>query len=85
MYSKDHEGHYPDTLEEVVPKYLDKIRECPGAEEVTYTYQTGPNAPTNEKGWEDFYFLECHGEHHTNLSLPANYPQYSAEFGLIER
>lgn len=35
------EGHYPKTLDELVPKYLDKIPDAPGGYKFAYTAATG--------------------------------------------
>lgn len=84
MYSTDFEGKYPANLDLLTPNYLKTLPECPAAAEVTYTYQSGLNAAYN-KGFEDYYFIQCEGENHSSVSVPANYPQYDGIQGLIER
>jgi hypothetical protein len=85
MYSTDHDGEYPVSLDELVPKHLDKLPECPAAEKMSYEYSTGLNAPYNTMDFEQFYFVNCQGENHTELRVGAGYPQYNGVDGLIER
>ena len=85
MYSTDWSGKYPEDINMLTPNYLKTIPECPTANEITYTLQTGESAAYNDQGFKDYYFLQCEGENHTNVSVPANYPQYDGIQGLIER
>ena len=85
MYSTDFAGDYPSGLSSLTPKYLKAIPECPAAGSVTYKLTLGPNAPSNEHHFEDYYHVQCTGEHHGSVSVPSNYPQYDAVHGLIER
>lgn len=85
MYSTDYSGRYPSSLNLLTPNYLKTIPECPAAESVTYQLQTGPKAPFNEMQFEDYYHLQCSGEHHASVSVPTDYPMYTSDIGLIER
>lgn len=84
MYSTDYAGKYPSSLEAVIPNYLKTIPECPSAGTVTYRASFGLNAPMN-KGYEDYYYVECYGENHTSVSVTGNYPAYNGIHGLVER
>lgn len=84
MYSTDNQGHYPVNLGQLTPKYLKTLPECPRAGAVTYRVYTG-QGPMNNPGFEDYYYVECHGGNHTNVSISGNYPAYDAISGLIER
>ncbi len=86
MYSDDHEGKCPDQagLSALVPKYLKVLPECPAAQEMSYTAVFGRNAEGNETHVEDFYQVQCSGDHHKDLSLKENYPKYNGIEGLIE-
>ncbi len=80
MYSSDNEGRYPTSLGYLTPNYLKSIPECLAAgKKDTYTasYEAGP---TN-------FTIFCKGENHTRVGYPrltANFPQYTAWFGLVE-
>jgi hypothetical protein len=85
MYSTDWSGKYPTALSQLTPNYLKTIPECAGAGKVTYTIETGLNAAYNSDGKEDYYFIQCEGSNHTQVSVPENYPQYDGIQGLIDR
>lgn len=85
MYSTDWSGHYPRNLATLTPNYLKTIPECPRAGRATYRLTIGLNAPLNDGPFEDYYLVECMGESHTNVSVPANYPKYTGIEGLIDR
>lgn len=84
MYSSDHDGGYPRTLSFLTPNYLKILPECPVAGKVTYTYKAGGTV-CNNPGFQDYYFIMCAGEYHTDVSLPQGYPQYDGISGLLER
>lgn len=87
MYATDWDEHYPRNLEMLVPKYLKSIPVCVVAGYQTYRLQTGKNCAYNTGSvpFEDYYFVECTGDHHSKAGLPRNYPQYDGIQGLIER
>lgn len=85
MYSTDWGGNYPERLEQLVPKYLKSIPDCPSAGRPTYFYQTGVDVGYNRPRFKDYYFMMCMGKHHTNVSVAEDYPQYDGISGLIER
>lgn len=85
MYSTDWSGHYPRNLNLLTPNYLKTLPVCPGAKRVTYRADFGPSAPGNEGHLEDYFYVECTGLNHEYLELPADYPKYTSEYGLIER
>lgn len=69
LYAKDNQGHCPENLQKLVPKYLNSIPECSAAGIDTYsqsyTYYVNPE--------QDGYSLTifCKGHHHKSL-LPDN-------------
>lgn len=85
MYSTDWSGHYPRNLNMLTPNYLKTLPECPKAGRVTYHAEFGLHAGYNEEMFQDYYFVECSGDYHKEVSLPADYPQYDGIQGLIER
>lgn len=86
MYSTDWEGHYPSSLQAVTPNYLKTIPECPAAGTMTYRAAFGPKAPLNpDNHLEDYYYLECYGQNHSQVGVTGNYPAYNGIEGLIER
>lgn len=84
MYSTDNSGHYPRSLQQLVPKYIKELPECEAAGKMSYTLMTGQTA-YNSPGFDDYYLLQCQGSFHTDCSIPKNYPQYDGISGLLER
>ncbi|MCE7874620.1 hypothetical protein DYH09_30215 [bacterium CPR1] len=82
MYSSDNEGRYPVDLGGLTPNYLKVIPGCAatGKKDTysgSYEAQAGP----------DSFTIFCKGENHTRAGYPrltANFPQYTARFGLVE-
>lgn len=85
MYSTDWAGHYPDRFEKLVPNYLETLPVCPAAQNITYQMEYGPQAPHNEHGFQDFYYLFCAGKNHSNAGVPENYPAHDGSVGILER
>lgn len=85
MYSTDYSGKYPASMDLLTPNYLRTIPECPAAGTVTYKAYFGPNAKGNDQHYEDYYYVECAGSHHTESGTPPDHPAYNAIMGLIER
>ena len=90
MYSTDWSGKYPtgEDMALLTPNYLRSIPECPSAGSVTYKATVGKGVAYNTgtaQGFEDYYFVECHGNNHAAVSVPANYPQHDSISGLFER
>lgn len=73
MYSLDHEGHYPKSLKELVPEYLEEIPQCPSAGYDSYSpgLEVGIGSPHNRVGFQDFYYLCCSGNNHPDASTNA--------------
>lgn len=87
IYSTDHAGRYPISLNEVIPKYLKALPICPTAGYSTYRATFGLKAPFNTGDYQDYYYLECTGAHHheAGYGVEPNFPAYNAIDGLIER
>ena len=83
MYSADWSGRYPSNLNQLTPKYLKTIPECPaqGSDTYSLSYQTGPDAPFN-KGFQEYYYFDCHGLNHEANGYPENRPAYDGIEGL---
>ncbi len=77
MYSTDWSGLYSPDLTHLTPNYLKTIPECPAAGSVTYRLSTGPKAPLNTQGYDQYYLFECAGENHTAVGVPADFPRYN--------
>lgn len=82
MYCSDNQGFYPDKLSDLLPgNYLKTLPTCPAAGAMTYTDYTAV-------GNVSFHF-SCVGNNHARAfsGFPGpsdNYPQYSAEQGLLD-
>lgn len=85
MYSTDYSGKYPTSMALLTPKYLKTIPECPAAGRISYEATFGQGVAYNSNNFQEYYFIECKGDHHANVSVPENYPQYDGIQGLIER
>lgn len=83
-YSTDFSGKYPSNLDQLVPKYLKALPECEAAGKVSYKLYTG-QGPANNPGYEDYYYLECHGQNHSDSGIRGHYPAYDGISGLLER
>ena len=83
MYSTDWSGRYPSAFVKLTPNYLKTIPECPAAEKDTYssTYQMRKG----DHGDYEIYEVFCSGPNHVKVGVPADYPRYNGEVGLIER
>lgn len=84
MYSADWSGHYPASFDKLIPNYLREIPSCPHAGVVTYKLYTGVKAKGNPGRVKDYYYIECAGENHTDVSIDPNFPAFSSMVGLIE-
>lgn len=82
MYSTVWGGHYPRNLNQLIPKYLPRLPECPAAGRMTYRADFGRHAAGNTRHVEDYYILECAGENHVGLGVAPNYPAYDTDNGL---
>jgi hypothetical protein len=85
MYSTDWSGHYPDRFEKLVPNYLETLPSCPAVGAVTYEMERGPEAPHNEAGFQDYYYLFCAGNNHARAGVPENGPGYDCCMSILER
>ncbi len=85
MFATDNSGRYPSSLSDLGAARLENIPICPAAGKDTYSegLALGPDAPTNDKGWRDFYYIACHGNHHAREGLSDNLPAMSASAGLL--
>ncbi|MEW6277992.1 MAG: hypothetical protein AB1758_05165, partial [Candidatus Eremiobacterota bacterium] len=76
MWSTDHGGRYPASLNELAPDYLKAVPSCPAAGDDTYSAGYAVHSKP------DVYTVRCSGEHH---GVGAGYPAYDSVRGLIER
>ncbi|MCL5773285.1 MAG: hypothetical protein M1536_02760 [Firmicutes bacterium] len=76
MYSTDNEGHYPASLKQLVPNYIQKIPACPAAGKDTYSisYKSSVNP--------DAFTVYCSGNNHKEVNAGENCPMYTSEGGL---
>ena len=82
MWSRDNNGHYPDTLDQITPHYLRVIPTCPSAGTDSYSSTYTFAESDREKGIPDSYTFYCNGTYHTTVGEEANYPQYTSLEGL---
>ena len=88
MYSVNWSGRFPPDPDNIggylVPNYLESMPICPSSER-TYSFEIGPDTPSNELGNPNYYFIFCPGENHSRADCPADYPRYSSQEGLTLR
>ena len=71
LWAVDHDGKYPESLEQIRGDYIKKLPTCPAS----------GRAPLYMATPERFTML-CAGEHHAGLTRP-NFPAYSSEDGPL--
>lgn len=73
MYSTDHEGSFPASIGELIPKYLKEVPVCPSAGYDTYSegLELGRDSSHNPHGYQDYYYLCCYGHHHPDALVNA--------------
>lgn len=79
LYGQNYGFHYPPTLEPLVPIYFSSLPRCPVAKaENPYLEGYSRDAEGGR------FTVRCRGAHHEGLGgVPADYPLYSAEWGLV--
>ena len=77
MWSSDNGGRYPERLSQLQPGYLKTVPTCPAGGADTYS------GSYTKSALPDKFNFCCQGAHHAEV--PANYPQYQSDIGLIER
>ena len=82
-YASDHDGLYPNELNQLVPEYLTHIPNCP-ENEADYVYRTGKVGYNKDGLLDNYYFIYCK-DGHPDVGVAPGYPQYDPELGLIER
>ncbi len=79
LYAVDHQGHYPERLPDLLPRYLRLMPQCPAAQKESYVYQV---TARDLSGQPRQYELYCQGEWHKTLHVLRDYPRYDSEKGL---
>lgn len=74
MWADDHNGSYPDKLQDIeAPEYLHKLPSCPAKGVYKYRHVATPEG----------YYIECSQNAHANIGISGNFPAYSSEDGLL--
>lgn len=84
MYTVDHHGHYPASLDDLTPLYLKRLPRCPAAGYSTYKVSFGRQAPLNEERSEQYYLLQCAGEAHKRVGVGPDFSKWASHRGLLE-
>ena len=79
-YSTGNGSRYPTSLQQLPPRYIQTIPTCPSAGK-NDPYLSGFASASNP----DAYSLVCTGNHHGELNIPSNFPQYESSTGLLTR
>ena len=77
FYAEDHQGHYPNTLNQLVPHYLGSIPKCPAVHHDRYS------AGYRSSAQPDRYVVACCGQNHQSDALGPNLPAMSSDKGLL--
>ena len=80
-YAADHNGMYPESLSELVPRYLKKIPSCPGAGVDTYSKSY---RAYNFQGFKYCKFY-CAGNNHSKCNIPDNFPRFNTYDGVVTK
>ena len=83
-YADDHHGHCPAKLEDLVPKYLRELPQCPAAKAQMYDYQLKRGTKPGKGVMVDTFTICCKGYNHTRAEIPADYPRYSSIDGVLQ-
>lgn len=82
-YADQHGGRFPESLEELVPEYLEVIPTCPAAGRDTYSESY---MVRYDKGADEWYYTFCcKGRHHFRHIKSADCPYFSSSEGLASR
>lgn len=81
IYSTEHSGQYPSTIEELTPAYMESLPICPASGR-PYKVLRGFSVKYNTMH-SGYYLIMCEGENHIGL-VPANFPQIDGLTGLID-
>ena len=77
MWSTDNRGRYPARLGQLAPSYLRTIPTCPAAQRDTYS------ASYRMRANPDCYAFLCQGANHRLAGIPADFPKYDSQHGLV--
>lgn len=84
-YADENNAEFPSTdgdgLKVLVPKYLDKVPECPAGG--VYSYEVGLGIDMNVIQAPNYYFLRCTGDAHKDAGLEDGFPAYDVSWGGI--
>lgn len=72
-------GHYPISLSELVPKYIELLPHCPTT--AIDTYSTGYESKREEGKLPPSYRCGCKGENHVLAGTPADRPEIDSFSG----
>lgn len=78
MWASDHQGHYPQRLEQLTPIYIKEIPRCPAAGKDTYSLNYHRFTDPDDFG------LCCSGSYHPSI-VGANLPACTSSNGLRDR
>ncbi|MCD4786297.1 MAG: serine/threonine protein kinase [Candidatus Eremiobacteraeota bacterium] len=79
IYARENNGHYPENLGQLTPKYIRAIPTCTTAKKETYTSSYHTN---RERTSFTFY---CNGENHRNVGVEGNFPKFDSYKGILCR
>lgn len=94
IYSSNNMGKFPITLEEVTPKYLNKIPRCAwdssGKSFASAYYKrvcrfSGEDYVYSTYDGRNRFLMYCSGNNHKDVGVGENYPQYNSDEGLIPK
>ena len=80
IYAGDNDGHYPERLEMLTPKYLKIIPTCRSSR-TNRGYIRSYRISLSSSAYS-FY---CEGVNHSDVGVGENYPQYNSANGLMAK
>ncbi len=85
MFSTDHDGEYPHSMDQLTPDYFRTIPQCPEAGEDTYSASYRRMTPEESGVPYGSFEAYCQGHFHEKDGLTEDFPRYNGIEGLIER
>jgi len=79
VYANDNDHLYPDTLDKIMPSYMQTIPCCPSVSKNTYS--TGYEADTEYTS----FTISCKGKNHSDYGYSTDEPYYTSADGLFPK
>lgn len=79
LYRDGNQGHYPQSLSMLCPKYLSAVPTCSAVEKDTYSTSYSASGDGTQ------YNFYCAGSYHRIARVATNCPQYGSSTGIVTK